>query len=67
MHAKGALPGSNGSDSRANCASAGLILVMIGNGLQILLAPLTGNETAAKPVTTLPAARTSIEEAKEVV
>lgn len=43
MHAKGALPGSNGSDSRANCASAGLILVMIGNGLQILLAPLTGN------------------------
>ncbi|PRW50869.1 glycogen-branching enzyme [Chlorella sorokiniana] len=38
--AKGALPGSNGSDSRANAAAAGLILVFIGNYVQAILAAL---------------------------
>ena len=30
MVAKGALPGSNGSDARANAAAAGLIIIFIG-------------------------------------
>lgn len=46
LEAKSALPGSNGSDSRANCASAGLIIVMVGNFLQILLAATHSNDSA---------------------
>ncbi|KAI7836763.1 hypothetical protein COHA_009401 [Chlorella ohadii] len=38
--AKGKLPGSNGSDARANAAGAGLILVFIGNYVQAILAAL---------------------------
>lgn len=45
-NAKGALPGSNGSDARANTAVAGLIIVMIGNLLLVLLSSQHGNETA---------------------
>lgn len=67
MVAKGALPGSNGSDARANCAAAGLIIVMVGNGLQILLAPATGSTAAPATVTSLPGARASTEEGKDVV
>jgi hypothetical protein len=37
---KGALPGSNGSDTRANAVAAGLIVVLIGNYIQIILAAL---------------------------
>lgn len=33
--AKGQLPGSNGSDARANAVAAGLVLVLIGNGVQV--------------------------------
>lgn len=33
--AKAQLPGSNGSDTRANAVAAGLILVLIGNGVQV--------------------------------
>ncbi|PRW51080.1 hypothetical protein C2E21_5510 [Chlorella sorokiniana] len=35
---KGALPGSNGSDARANATGAGLIIIFIGNYLQAILA-----------------------------
>jgi hypothetical protein len=38
--ARGALPGSNGSDSRANALAAGLIVVVTGNYLLIILAAL---------------------------
>ena len=34
--AKGKLPGSNGSDARANAAGAGLIIVFIGEALASL-------------------------------
>ena len=37
---RGALPGSNGSDTRANAVAAGLIVVLIGNYIQIILAAL---------------------------
>lgn len=37
---RGALPGSNGSDTRANALAAGLIVVVAGNYLLIILAAL---------------------------
>nr|ABO27093.1 unknown [Chlorella vulgaris] len=37
LTAKGGLPGSNGSETRANVVAAGLILVSIGNFLQMLV------------------------------
>ncbi|KAL4418652.1 hypothetical protein ABPG77_008596, partial [Micractinium sp. CCAP 211/92] len=45
--AKGQLPGSNGSDSRANAVAAGLILVLIGNGVQALLSAVHDVEPSA--------------------
>ncbi|KAL4458344.1 hypothetical protein ABPG75_013209 [Micractinium tetrahymenae] len=45
-NAKGALPGSNGSDTRAIVAVAGLTIVMIGNLLLVLLSSQHGNEAA---------------------
>ncbi|PSC77047.1 O-antigen polymerase [Micractinium conductrix] len=41
------LPGSNGSDARANAAAAGLIVVMAGNIVQILLAGMHGDGGAS--------------------
>jgi hypothetical protein len=38
--ARGALPGSDGSDSRVDAVAAGLIVVLIGNYLLIILAAL---------------------------
>lgn len=44
LAARGGLPGSDGSDTRANTTAAGLIVVMIGNFLLMLLSGVTGNE-----------------------
>ncbi|KAL4429635.1 hypothetical protein ABPG77_008684 [Micractinium sp. CCAP 211/92] len=41
-----ALPGANGSEARANTATAGLIIVMIGNLLITLLSSQHGNDAA---------------------
>lgn len=48
MVAKGALPGSNGSDARANAAAAGLITIFIGNYLQAILAAFHDVEPKAE-------------------
>lgn len=63
LTAKGALPGSNGSDTRANTAAAGLIIVMIGNYALILLSSLFGSEAAPAAEH---ASRASFEAGKEM-
>ncbi|KAI7836762.1 hypothetical protein COHA_009400 [Chlorella ohadii] len=45
---KGALPGSNGSDARANAAGAGLVIIFVGNYLQAILAAFHDVEPKAE-------------------
>lgn len=46
MESKSDLPGSNGSDTRANAAAAGLIMIMVENIIIMLLSSQHGNEGA---------------------
>lgn len=46
LTAKSGLPGSNGSDARPNTVAAGLIVVQIGNFLQMLLSAVHDTDSA---------------------